>query len=526
MSGKQRQTNARAADLRPHERTGRRRDGKAGSRAAPPTAAGRGRFTSIRFQPIVLSIGTLLCIIATAMLLPCIVDIADSNSDWQVFLSAAAITLFVGGLMVLSGNSEFEQTLSLKEGFVLTSACWVVVAAFAALPFLGLGLGAADAYFEAMSGLTTTGATVLTNLGELPRGILLWRAILQGLGGIGMVVTAIILLPFLRIGGMQLFQTESSDQSEKILPRAAQLATATAAVYIGLIVACTAAFKIFGMTGFDAFCHALATVSTGGFSTHDESFGFFRSPVLEWTAIVFMLLGALPFVLLMGAAAGRPGVLFKDQQARGFLAFTLSVSLILAIWLVVSHGGDWEPALRNATFSVVSIVTTTGFATEDYTAWGPMAVGVFFLLTFMGGCAGSTSGGIKTYRLQVTGLLIERHLNVLVSPHRVISLFYNGRRLPDDAPFAIVSFMAVYFLAVGVLTMVLAALGLDFVTSLSAAATAISNVGPGLGEVIGPAGNFAPLPAAAKWSLSAAMLIGRLEVFTFLVLLQPAFWRR
>lgn len=480
----------------------------------------------IRIQPVMLSIGTLLCIMASAMLLPCIVDFADQNNDWQVFFVASACSFFVGGLMVLSGQSEFNQSLSLKEGFVLTTSIWIVITAFSAIPFVGVGLGFADAYFEAMSGLTTTGSTVLTNLDHLPRGLLLWRSILQGLGGIGIVVTAIIILPFLRIGGMQLFHAESSDQSEKILPRAIQLATATAGIYVALIFACTAAFKILGMTGFDALCHALATVSTGGFSTHDASFGFFHSPSLEWTAVIFMVLGSLPFVTLIRFASGRPRALLEDQQIRGFLFFTISVSLILGTWLMEARELSWGEALRDATFAVVSITTTTGFASDDYSAWGSLAVGVFFLLTFVGGCAGSTAGGIKTYRFQVTGMLIERHLLSLMSPHRVIHLTYNGRKLPTDAPFAIVSFLAMYLVTVGVVMMLLSALGLDLVTALSAAATAIGNVGPGLGQTVGPSGNFAPLPDAAKWLLSLAMLTGRLELFTILVLLQPAFWRR
>ncbi len=478
----------------------------------------------IRSQPIFLSVGTLLCIVASAMLLPCIVDIGDADADWEVFAMSAAITTFIGGALVLAGRDEVTETLSIKEGFLLTTSSWIAVTAFAALPFMGVGLGPADAYFEAMSGLTTTGSTVLTNLDSLPRGILLWRAILQGLGGIGIVVTAIIILPFLRIGGMQLFQTESSDQSEKLLPRAVQLATASAAVYAGLVALCTIAYKLLGMTGFDALCHSLATVSTGGFSTHDASFGFFGSPALEWTAVLFMVLGALPFVCLIATARGRSDVLINDEQVRGFVGFAAGTSALLALWLSTSLGMVWSEALRTATFSVVSVVTTTGFATSDYTAWGSMPVGLFFLLTFCGGCAGSTSGGIKTYRFQVTGRLIKRHLAVLTTPHRVVPLAYNGRRLPDDAPFAIVSFLAIYVFSVGIFTLLLAALGLDLVTSISAAATAVSNVGPGLGEIIGPSGNFAALPDTAKWLLSLAMLIGRLELFTFLVLFQADFW--
>lgn len=471
-----------------------------------------------------LPVGMILCALAAMMLLPALVDLLDGNSDWQVFMASSATTLFFGGLMLLSSKGAELSGFSRREGFIFTTLAWLLVSAFAGLPFMGLGLGFADAFFEAMSGLTTTGSTVLSNLDHLPRGILLWRSELQGVGGLGIVVTAIILLPFLRVGGMQLFKTESSDRSEKVVPRAVQLVSATAWIYGGLLVACALTYAALGMTPFDAICHALTTVSTGGFSTHDLSFGFFQSDALELAATIFMLAGALPFVVLFRALKGEGSVFWTDEQVRSFLAFIAIVSILFSLWHMEIYEISFLSSLRIIVFNVTSIVTTTGFAEEDYTKWSPLAAGVIFFLTFVGGCAGSTSGGIKIYRFQVAARLITAHLLSLMSPHRVVPLKYNGRNVADDVPFSIIAFLAVYFMTVGFFALLLAGFGLDLVTALSSAATAVSNVGPGLGEIVGPAGNFATLPDGAKWALSFAMLLGRLELFTVLVVLRPEFW--
>ncbi len=467
----------------------------------------------------------MLCTIAAAMVLPAVADFADDNPDGRVFISSAVFTFFIGGLLVLVAYDDQPVNLGIKEGFLLTTICWVTLTAFAAIPFAGLGLSYTDAYFEAMSGLTTTGSTVLTKLDQLPRGLLLWRALLQGLGGLGIIVMAIIMLPFLRVGGMQLFQMEHSDRSEKVVPRAVELTLAIASIYIGLTVLCIIVYTALGMSLFDAICHGLTTVSTAGFSTHDESFGFFRSAPLEWACIVFMLLGALPFVVFIKAIRGNNSALIEDSQVRGFILFVISISLIMTFWLAAVRGLPFLDALRTATFNVTSIITTTGYASTDYTQWGSFAVGLFFLLKFVGGCSGSTSGGIKIYRLQVMGLLTRSHFVHLMSPNRVVTLTYNGRRLPPDVPFSVVAFLAIYMTTVGIFTLILSGMGLDLVTALSAAAQAVGNVGPGLGDYIGPAGNYSSLPQPAKWVLAFAMMLGRLELFTVLVLFRIEFWR-
>lgn len=479
----------------------------------------------VQIRPIVLTVGIVLCAIAAAMLLPALVDYLDGRAGARVFLASAVFSFFIGGLLLLVALNDKPMQLGLKEGFVLTTACWLSVATFAALPFIGLGLSPSDAFFESMSGLTTTGATVLVRLDDLSRGVLLWRSLLQGFGGLGIVVTALIMLPFLRVGGMQLFYLESSDRSEKVLPRSLELVTATATIYGALIIACVALYMAFGMTPFDAINHAMTTVATAGFSTHDRSFGFFVEPALQWTCIVFMILGALPFVVFIRMLRGERSALWRDAQVRGFVIFLLAISAITSFWLSVTTDIDLLRAVRLATFNVTSIVTTTGYHSDDYTAWGSFAVGLFFLLMFVGGCSGSTCGGIKIYRLQVAAILTRSHFLHLMSPSRVVTLSYNRRRLPTDVPFSVVAFLAIYMTTVGVFTVILSAMGLDLITALSAATSAVGNVGPGLGEIIGPYGNYSGLPDTAKWVLCFAMLLGRLELFTVLVLIRPEFWR-
>jgi trk system potassium uptake protein TrkH len=459
------------------------------------------------------------------MLLPALIELADDNDGWKVFLVSSGLTFFVGGLLVLFAYDERPPRIGVKEGFLLTTLSWLVITAFGALPFLGHGLNYTDAYFETMSGLTTTGATVMSGLEKLPRGILLWRALLNGFGGLGIIVIAIIMLPFLRVGGMQLFQTESSDKSEKVLPRAFELTLATAGIFGLLVLVCAGFYTWFGMSGFDAICHAMATLATGGFSNYDASFAHFQSTSIQWTATVFMTLGALPFVVYIKAVRGSPGAIWDDVQVRGFIGVLVAVSLIMAVWLAYTRNIDVFEALTLSSFNVTSIITTTGFASDDYTRWGTFSPGVFFMLMFVGGCSGSTAGAIKIYRLQIAHMLTRSHFLHLISPNRVVTLTYNGRRLPADVPFSVVAFLAIYFATVGVFAVFYAGMGLDLVTALSASATALGNVGPGLGDTIGPAGNFSTLPEAAKWALSFQMMLGRLELFTVLVLLRPEFWR-
>ncbi|HYG88319.1 MAG TPA: TrkH family potassium uptake protein [Azospirillum sp.] len=481
-------------------------------------------------RPVLFIVSILLLALAAAMLIPAGVDGYHGNPDWRVFLASSGFTGVCGGLLFLATRCRLHGGLSLRQAFLLTPLSWCATAAFAAVPFQfchfpDLSLNYANAFFETMSGLTTTGATVLVGLDATPEGILLWRALLQWLGGIGIVAVAIAVLPALRVGGMQLFRTESSDRSEKVLPRAQQIAKAIGGVYAGLTVLCGLCYWAAGMSAFEAVVHALTSLSTGGFSTSDSSFAHFENPVLHWLGTLFMLAGGLPFVLYVRTLTGQYDALWRDSQVRSLLAFLAVVILSLSVWLTWRSDYAFPDALRLVAFNVVSVVTTTGYALTDYSLWGNLAVAVFFGLTFIGGCTGSTSGGIKVFRFEVMAILLRTHFRHLLYPRGVFPRQYGNRVLDDDVLGSVIVFCALFFTAYSVLTIALMAFGLDFITSASASVTALANVGPGLGAVIGPSGTFAPLPDAAKWLLSFGMLLGRLELFTVLILFMPQFWR-
>ena len=482
----------------------------------------------IDFGPVFFIVGLFLTMLATAMCVPAAVDLATGHPDWQVFLGAAGITLFIGVSLMLATRAGSASKLGLRQAFVLTTLSWLSIAAFGALPFAfsELEMSAADSFFESMSGVTTTGSTVISGLDSAPPGILLWRALLQWLGGVGIIVMALAMLPMLSVGGMQLFQTEAFDAPDKVLPRAAQLASGIGGVYVGLTFIWTVALWYAGMDGFDAVAHAMTTIATGGYSTRDASIGHFNDPIIDWIIVVGMIVGSLPFVHYLRIVRGDTKGLARDSQVRWFLAIVLGAAGIVTLWAWTQTGLSLQDALRYATFNVISVMTGTGYATTDFGAWGGFVATVMLILMFVGGCAGSTTCGIKIFRFQVLYATAKVQLARLLRPHGVFIPYYNRKPIPETVSEAVMGFFFLYILCFGLLAMALAAMGLDMVTAISGAATAISNVGPGLGEVIGPAGNFDPLPDAAKWVLAFGMLLGRLELFTVLVLFTPAFWRR
>jgi trk system potassium uptake protein TrkH len=477
-------------------------------------------------RPILFILGLLLTTLALAMSLPALVDAATGHADWQVFLASAGLTLFIGVALILTMRGG-DLAIGIREAFVLTLASWLGVTLFAALPFAfaELNLSLADAFFEAMSGITTTGATVIVDLDNAPPGILLWRALLQWLGGIGIIVTAVAMLPMLKVGGMQLFRMESSDTTDKVLPRAAQISTAIGSIYFILTAICAIAYWLAGMPGFDAIAHAMTTIATGGFSTSDDSLGAFATPSIEWIAVVFMIVGSLPFVLYLQVVRGRPMSLFRDSQVRWFLSVVLALVILVVLILSISQNLSMGQSIRLSAFNTISILTGTGYSTAAFDNWGPLALTIFFLIMFVGGCAGSTTCGIKIFRFQILYETATAQIRRLVQPHGVFIPYYNRSPITDEVTMSVMSFFFFYVLVFVVLALGLSALGLDFLSAMSGAATAISNVGPGLGPVIGPSGTFASLPDAAKWLLSAGMLLGRLELFTILVLFAPAFWK-
>jgi trk system potassium uptake protein len=476
-------------------------------------------------RPVLLMTGALVVALGVAMLLPAALALLDhSEEPSESFAVVAALSVGLGGLLIMA-NRGVPPSLTLRQAYVLTFLAWLVVPAVGALPFLLANprLGYTDAFFEAMSGMTTTGSTILSGLDDMPRSILLWRALLQWLGGIGIIVMAIAILPWLRTGGMQLFHAESSDRSDKPMPRLAQVTAALCLVYLALSVACALGYRLAGMSPFDAIAHALTTLSTAGYSTRDASFGAF-SPAAQWVGVVFMIAGAAPFLLYVRAMRGDWSIL-ADRQVHVML-LTLAFTIVaLTFWLWEQGDRRLDDALRLAAFNVTSIMTTTGYASDDYGLWGPLAVGVFFYLMFIGGCTGSTSGAIKIFRFRVLFIVLAEHTSRRFMPHRMAPRSYDGRPLTVDVVEGVMAFLAVYFLTVAVIALALSGFGLDWLTSLSGAVQAVGNIGPGLGPTIGPAGNFATLPDGAKWVLAFGMLLGRLELFTVLVLLAPRFWR-
>lgn len=479
----------------------------------------------INLRPVLFVLGTLLATLGCAEMIPAIYDFSRGNRDWVAFAASALLTIFVGLAVNIATRGD-NTDISIRQAFVMTAGSWVTLTAFGAIPFTlaSVHLSYTDAFFETMSAITTTGATVISGLDKVSAGVLLWRGELQWLGGLGVIVMAIAVLPILKVGGMQLFKAEAFDTAGKILPRATQISGALIAVYAVLTLACALGYATAGMSNFDAVVHAMTTVATGGMSTHDASLGHFDSLTIELICILFMVLGSLPFLLYVRLLQGHPLALLRDAQVRGF--FVIAALATLLAWQAQATGGHesgWLE-LRDAGFAIVSVMTGTGFTTVDYSKWGVFAISLFFMVTFIGGCSGSTSCGIKVFRFQIIFVSLRNRARQLFYPDGIFPQKYNGNSLSDNAVDSVMSFLFLFFVSFIVIAGGLGFLGLDLISAMSATATSMANVGPGLGDLVGPAGNFAPLSDSMKWILSYAMLLGRLEVFTILVLLLPSFW--
>lgn len=478
------------------------------------------------YRPVGYVIGLLVAALGVTMLAPLVADLNAGNGHWPIFLEASIFTILFGGLMSLACSNGVSSGLTLRQTFLLTTLVWLTLPIFGAIPFV-LGATNADvtnAFFEAMSGLTTTGATVFSGLEALPDGLKLWRGILQWLGGVGIIVVAMVFLPELRVGGMQIFRSEGFDTSGKILPRAGQIATSISFIYVGLTVACALAYTMTGQSAFDAAVHAMTTVSTGGMGNYDSSFSKFGA-LTQYVAVIFMILAALPFVRFVQLLAGTAKPLFFDPQIRVFL-ITLTISILLvASWLWGRGGALTESAFRESLFNVVSIMTGTGYASADYMSWGTFPVVMFFFIGLIGGCAGSTSCSIKVFRYQLLFASIKSQIRQIHSPHGIFTPRYDGRAVSEDVLNSVMAFFVAFILSIGVFSVALGLTGLDFITSVSGASAALANIGPGLGQEIGPAGNYAGLNDPAKWILSIAMFVGRLEIMVVLTILSLRFWR-
>ena len=471
-------------------------------------------------------IGILLIVLGASMLAPYALQILFDEGSHS-FISASFVTIFVGILFVLA-NLEKEFKLNLRQTFLFSTLAWVMVASFGSLPFLlsSQDFSYSEAFFESMSGITTTGATIISDLDNSPKSILLWRAIMQWLGGIGIVVMAITILPLLKVGGMQLFKMEGPDSTEKILPRTIEVAAIIISTYIILTFLCGFFYWIFGMTIFDSVSHAMTTIATGGFSTHNESIGFFKNSNIEIVASIFIILGSIPFISYLKFARGNRKIFFKDVQIKG-LIYLLAISIIIMFiyLLFINYESSLFDKIRISSFNVISILSGTGYVTDDFGLWGKFSLIFFLLLMFIGGCAGSTACGIKIFRLQMLLIFLKNQIKKLISPNSVIISKYNNQKISDEFINSVIIFIFTFLFIFLIIAMLLSISGLDFITSISGAASSISNVGPGLGEVIGPNGNYKNIPDISKWILSVGMLLGRLELFAVLVLFFPSFWR-
>ena len=477
-------------------------------------------------KTVFFAIGVLLIILGAFMLIPFFIQFIYDEKN-SAFLSSASVTAFIGILLVLT-NLEENRKLNLQQAFLLTTLSWLSIAIFGSLPFLlsDLNLSIVDAFFASMSGITTTGSTIITNLEDTPKRILIWRAILQWLGGIGVIVMAITILPLLNIGGMQLFRMESSDTAEKILPKTREVTLIISIIYFALTFACGVAYWFVGMNIFDSVAHSMTTIATGGFSTYSESIGYFQNPKIEIISIIFIVLGSIPFIAYLKFVKGDKIIFFKDVQIKG-LIYILIISVLLMLLYLLLNNKEYSFAenLRISAFNVVSILSGTGYVTSDFSLWGKFPLIFFLFLMFVGGCAGSTTCGIKIFRFQILGRFILNQIKKLVYPNGIFPIKYNNEKISNSFIYSIITFIFLYFFIFFILAVLLSLNGLDFITAISGSASAISNVGPGLGDVIGPNGNFSDLPNFSKLSLSLGMLLGRLELFAVLVLFFPSFWK-
>ena len=479
------------------------------------------------FRPILNILGLLLCIESIALFIPMFFDLVNNNQDWKQFFYISCITFLIG-LVLYVGFKKEKIKINLRQAFLLTILSWILIAFFGSLPFVysSSSLNFTDAFFETVSGITTTGSTVIANLENLSEGILIWRSLLQWFGGIGIIVIAVAILPTLQIGGMQLLHMEHDDPYEKTLPKINKFIIQITTLYVSLTVLCFFLYYIFGMTAFDSLIHSMTTISTGGFSNHSLSFGYFNSFSLENISVIFMILGSIPFVIFIQFIHGQKMSILRDDQIKLFLFLLLSIILITSVWLKNYLNIDMFQAIRLATFNITSILTGTGYTSSNYNNWGGFGLIIILIIMFIGGCAGSTTGGIKIFRFQILFRGVRLQIKKLTQPHAVFLMRFNNKTVTENTYTSIISFFFIYVLLFIFSTVSLSFFGIDFLTAMSASASAISNVGPGIGEIIGPNGNYSSINDISKWILAVTMLVGRLEIFTILVLFSKNFWKK
>ena len=478
------------------------------------------------YKTVFFTLGILQIILGIFMIIPIITQVIYGEFD-SSFVIALIIT-FIFGILFLISNLDHDKKINLQQAFLLTSLSWISVAIFGSLPFFfsKLDLSFTDSFFESMSGITTTGSTIITNLELAPKSILIWRALLQWLGGIGIIIMAITLMPIMNVGGMLLFKVLNNDSASEVLPSSKEISIKLIFIYLSLTLLCGASYKFFGMNVFDSLTHSMTTIATGGFSNYNDSIGFFNSPKIETIAIIFIILGSIPFISYIKFIAGNKKIFLTDSQINTFIKLIVISIVILYLFLIFKNGNFSFSYLRSITFNVVSILTGTGYVTKEFDQWGSFPLFYFLILMFIGGCAGSTACGIKIFRVQILYRFILNQIKKVVYPRGIFIIKYQNNNVNDKFLASIISFIYLYIIIFFILTALLSLTGLDFITSISGAATSISNVGPGLGSIIGPNGNFSQLPENSKWILSLGMILGRLELFAILTLFLPSFWKK
>ena len=475
------------------------------------------------YKTVFFTLGILQIILGIFMLIPVIAQFFYHEID-SSFFAASIVTIIFGVLFFLS-NLDHNKKLNLQQAFLLTALSWLSIAIFGSLPFIfsNVYFSFTNAFFESMSGITTTGSTIISNLEDMPKGILLWRALLQWLGGIGIIVMAITLMPIMNVGGMQLFKISNNDSSEKILPKSKEIALRLIYIYSSLTALCALSYKFLGMNIFDSLTHSMTTIATGGFSNYNQSIGFFNSVSIEISAMIFIILGSLPFIAYIKFLSGNKKIFLSDIQIKTFIKIIFFSVIVLTIYLSLNNSNQLN--LRSIFFNVISILTGTGYVNAQFDNWGGFSLVLFLILMFIGGCAGSTTCGIKIFRIQILYSFISNQLKKIIYPKGVFILKYDQNAVDNKFVASIISFIYMYLVIFFIITALLSLTGLDFITSISGAATSISNVGPGLGSTIGPNGNFSTLPDVSKLILTLGMILGRLELFAILVLFLPSFWR-
>lgn len=479
----------------------------------------------MNFKPVFFVNGILLLILAAVMLLPMMLDLADGNGDWRVFAVSEISTAFVGFLMIFASR-EREFRLTARETLLAAALGWIVTAGFGALPFCfsDLRLSVSQGFFESLSGLSTTGITVIDGLETQPRGILLWRSILHWLGGFSALMLGLAVFPLLQISGMQIFRTQSFDIA-KITPSANQTAAYTCLIYASLTLACAFLLKSQGLSVFDALCHAMSAVSTGGFSTSDSSIAQFKSTGVEMTLMGFMLLGALPFTIYLRAARGDARMIFKDGQVRSFLGGCAGLVLILTLVLLVSSPLGITEAVRHAAFKAVTLMTTSGFTLQDGAIWGPFTIALGFCAAFVGGCSGSTAGGILIFRCRILLSTLKMQIRQLIVQNGVFQVYHDRKPIDSETQNALMAFVLSFAACCLIAGVGLMMTGLEFKTAFALAFAAITNVGTSLTSMAGVSTSMQSLDPSALWILSTCMLLGRMEIFGALVFFAPRFWK-